>query len=232
MVGSPFVLIIPAAGSGSRMGHNQNKLFITLAGQPVIWHTIKAFEHCAGLKEIILAIRSEDQVDIQMFLTRNVFAVPIRTIFGGETRQQSVFNALQAVDASSETVWIHDGARPFIKLELLERLTQLPDTVNTVVAVPAKDTVKKIDSGGFIVETPERSQLWLAQTPQVFHKRDLLDANHRAVAAGFQGTDDASLMEWAGYPVSVIQGDYFNIKITTPEDLVLAEAILGHIKRS
>lgn len=225
-------LIIPAAGSGSRMGHSQNKLFIQLAGKPVLWHTLQAFQGCKALREIVLAIRPEDSLEIQTLLRGEVFQIPVRTVMGGETRQESVYNALRSVDSKAEIVWVHDGARPFISETVLEKLAKLPeDRLNSVVAVPAKDTVKRTNPNGVVIETPNREGLWLVQTPQVFRKGDLMAANAHAEASGYQGTDDASLMEWAGFQVSVVQGDYFNIKITTPEDLVLAEAILAHNQR-
>lgn len=233
MSASPFTLIIPAAGSGSRMGLVHNKLFILLAGKPILWHTLKAFESCDGLQEIILAIRPQDAEAVQELLDQGDFNVAIRTVAGGDSRQESVYHALQTVDSSCETVWVHDGARPFVHGDVLARLISAESArANAVLGVPVKDTVKRTDGNGYVTETPARSNLWLIQTPQVFRKRDLLDANRRAVSEGFEGTDDASLMEWAGYPVSVIPGDYFNMKITTPEDLVLAEAVLAHFKRS
>lgn len=230
---SLFSLIIPAAGSGTRMGRSHNKLFIPLAGKPILWHTLTAFDSCEGLKEIILAVRPEDRDDIQNLLDGASFKIPIRIVLGGITRQESVYNALRTVDSRCETVWVHDGARPFIQDDMLERLRGADDDrANAVLAVPAKDTIKETDEKGFVTKTPDRSRLWSVQTPQVFRKSDLLAANQKALAADFNGTDDASLLEWAGYPVSVILGDYFNIKITTPEDLVLAEAILAHFQRS
>ena len=233
MPASPFTLIIPAAGSGSRMGYGHNKLLILLVGKPVLWHTLNAFEKCEGLEEIILAIRSGEEAVIRDLLDRAAFNCPIRLVLGGETRQESVWHALQAVNPSSGAVWIHDGARPFIEPHVLEQLKQLPEErVNAIVAVPAKDTVKRTDGNGFVIETPDRNGLWLVQTPQVFRKEQLLAAYQKAFASGFSGTDDASLMEWAGYPVSVVEGNYFNIKITTPEDLILAEAIHTYLKRS
>lgn len=228
-----FSLIIPAAGSGTRMGRNHNKLLIQLAGRPVLWHTLKAFEDCPGLAEIILAVRPVDLPELDAFLAPGAFAVPIRTVFGGDTRQASVYNGLRAVAEASEAVWVHDGARPFVRPEVLARLaTAQEQHASRVVAVPVKDTVKRTDADGVVLETPDRNGLWLVQTPQAFARKDLLAANEKALAAGFEGTDDASLMEWAGYTVIVVPGDYFNIKITTPEDLVLAEAILDHFKRS
>ncbi len=230
---SAYSLIIPAAGSGKRMGHGHNKLFISLAGKPVLWHTLKAFENAEGLSEIILAIRPEDRQDIEDLLDSQTFGVPVRMVTGGETRQASVFNALQAVDRLSDSVWIHDGARPFITAEIREKLmASLKLNPSSIVAVPANDTVKKTDPGGHVMETLDRESLWLVQTPQAFRRTDLVDANRKALDMGFQGTDDSSLMEWAGYTVTVVMGDYFNIKITTPEDLVLAEAILAFMKRS
>lgn len=228
---STYSLIIPAAGSGKRMGHGHNKLFISLAGKPVLWHTLKAFEKAEGLSEIILAIRPEERQDIEDLLDRQSLGVPVRMVTGGDTRQESVFNALQAVDRLSDCVWIHDGARPFITAEVREKLmSSLKLNPHSIVAVPAKDTVKRTDPVGHVLETMDRNSLWMVQTPQAFRRTDLIDANQKALEMGFKGTDDSSLMEWAGYTVGVVRGDYFNIKITTPEDLVLAEAILAHMK--
>lgn len=232
MTPTPFTLIIPAAGSGSRMGYSHNKLFILLGQKPVLWHTLRAFESCPGLEEIILAVRVGEETVLDALLEREAFSRPIRYAAGGATRQESVWNALQAVRPSSEAVWVHDGARPFIGRDVIGRLLQLPeDRRNAIVAVPAKDTIKRVDRNGIVTDTPDRNGLWLVQTPQVFKRAQLADAYEKAIAAGFAGTDDASLMSWAGYPVCVIEGNYFNIKITTPEDLVLAESIQKHLEK-
>lgn len=226
-----FSLIIPAAGSGRRMGHERNKLFINLAGRPVLWHTLRAFSSCQGLREVILAVQPGDRLEIEALTETAGLKCPAYTVCGGDTRQESVYNALLSVDANSEWVWIHDGARPFVTQRTMFRLFAAQrDGMNAVAAVPVKDTIKRAGPDGLVQETPERNGLWLIQTPQVFRRFDLLEANQKALAEGYQGTDDASLMERAGCCVSVIEADYFNIKITTPEDLVLAEAILAHHK--
>lgn len=226
-----FSLIIPAAGSGTRMGHERNKLFIRLAGKPVLWHTLRAFSACEGLREVILAVRPDEKAEIEELAGAAGLRCPVRMVAGGDTRQGSIYNALKAVDVESEWVWVHDGARPFVTAGTMEKLHESQSKgINAIAAVPVKDTIKKAGPDGVVQETPERKGLWLIQTPQVFRRTDLMAANRKAVAEGFQGTDDASLMERAGFRVSVIEADYFNIKITTPEDLVLAEAILTHHK--
>lgn len=226
-----FSLIIPAAGNGRRMGHERNKLFIILAGRPVLWHTLRAFSSCPGLCEVILAVQPDDRAEIETLAGTAGLDCPVRLVGGGETRQHSVYNALMAVEADSQWVWVHDGARPFVTRRTINRLLEAQGRgMNGVAAVPVKDTIKRTDGDGIVQETPERSGLWHIQTPQIFRRSELLEANRKAFAEGYQGTDDASLIERAGGQVSVIEGDYFNIKITTPEDLVLAEAILAHHK--
>lgn len=226
-----FSLIIPAAGSGRRMGHERNKLFITLAGRPVLWHTLRAFSSCPGLCEVILAVQSEDWAEVEALAGTAGLICPVRMVGGGETRQESVYNGLMAVNSESEWVWVHDGARPFVTRGTINRLLEAQrGGMNAVAAVPVKDTIKRAGRDGIVLETPERSGLWLIQTPQVFRTQELVEANRKALEDGYQGTDDASLMERAGKQVNVIEADYYNIKITTPEDLVLAEAILAHHK--
>lgn len=227
MATMPFTLIIPAAGSGSRMGLGENKLFLPLQGAPVLWHTLRAFAGCPGLLEAILAIRPGEELQVRQLLGEAPLPVPVRLVAGGDTRQQSVLNALKAVGPESGAVWVHDGARPFVSPALLGRLAEALETETAVIpGVPVKDTIKRTDAAGFVTETPDRSSLWAVQTPQCFRGPQLLAAHEAAAAEGFVGTDDASLMERAGHPVRVIPGEYDNIKITTPEDLAVAVAIL------
>lgn len=233
MAHTRFSLIIPAAGSGTRMGLAHNKLFLPLAGRPLLWHTLRAFTACPGLEEIILAVRPTDREGLLDLIGSQALPVSVRLAEGGETRQQSVHNALKLVSEASESVWVHDGARPFVTGGCLERLADaLAMAPHAILGVPAKDTVKRVDASLRIAETLDRSALWLIQTPQCFTRTALVEAYERAEAEGYHGTDDASLMERYGYPVTVVPGDYFNIKITTPEDLVLGEAIMAHLKRS
>lgn len=229
----PFSLIIPAAGSGSRMGMIHNKLFIMLDGRPVLWHTLQAFRGCDGLREIILAIRETDREAIHGLLATVAHSAPIRLVPGGDTRQASVHNALRQADAASDTVWVHDGARPFVTPAVIERLQKAMETATAVVTgVPVKDTIKRVAGSGAVVDTPDRSSLWAVQTPQCFNRELLLAAYDAAEAEGFIGTDDASLMERAGQEVRVVLGEYTNIKITTPEDLAVGEAVLSRIRRN
>jgi len=225
-----FSLIIPAAGSGSRMGLDSNKLLIPLAGKPVLWHTVRAFSMNPRLCEIVVVVRPEEKPIIQEILRDLQITVPVHYAIGGFTRQQSVLSGLYAAQSTSY-VWVHDGARPFVSQALQQRiLEKMISTEPLTVAVPVKDTIKRVSQDGTVLETLNRSELWSIQTPQIF-QRELLIAAHRAAeSAGMEATDDASLIEWFGHPVRIVMGDYQNIKLTTPEDMIMGENILKTMK--
>ncbi|MDA1478181.1 2-C-methyl-D-erythritol 4-phosphate cytidylyltransferase [Bacillus changyiensis] len=226
-----YQVIIPAAGQGKRMKAGKNKLFIKAKGTSVIIHTLKVFEHHNACKRIILVINENEYDEFNSLLNEYHFITPIKIVTGGSERQHSVMQGIQAVGKEG-IVLVHDGARPFIKQEHIEQLVKKAnETGAAIVAVPVKDTIKRVQDDE-ITGTIERSSLWAAQTPQAFRLSILMNAHLKAEATGFFGTDDASLVEEAGGKVAIIQGDYQNIKLTTPDDLLVAEAILEAERRN
>lgn len=220
-----YQVILPAAGQGKRMGAGINKLLLELNNMPVLIHTLLAFEGDEDCDGMILAVNPEEQDQIKSLLDK--YKIKKQVIFadGGAERQQSVYSGLKAVSGSS-LVLVHDAARPFITKGLIESLVEAAERDGAAIAaVPVKDTVKKV-AGNHVVETIERSSLWAVQTPQAFRVSVLLEAHEKAELDGFLGTDDASLVERVPHPVAIVPGDYNNIKLTTREDLVFAEAIL------
>lgn len=222
-------VLIPAAGLGRRMGSSVHKQYLCLAGQPVLSHSLALFDS-HPLVDHIYVIAPEDQL---AFCQRDIIDVgryrKVRgVIAGGAERQDSVRLGLLGCQAKSDdTVVIHDGVRPLFDGALLERvLAAVVEHGSAVVGVPVKDTIKRVEQG-FAVTTPPRATLWAAQTPQAFHYQQILDAHLQAQQQGYRGTDDASLLEWLGHKVAMVEGSYRNLKITTPEDLVIAEALLG-----
>ncbi len=227
MENNRVAIIIPAAGSGSRMKASKNKQFLGLAGKPVIAYTLMAFDACDAVKEIVL-VTKEDERDVFQGIVET-YGIKKNVIFakGGETRQASVHNGIKTVSQDVTYIAVHDGARPFISQKVLRSAFETVVTREAViVAVPAKDTIKRVNVDGQVVETLNRSELWQIQTPQVFGRTLLMQAYERADQAGFEGTDDSSLVEWTGHKVHVVMGDYNNIKVTTPEDLVIGEHII------
>jgi 2-C-methyl-D-erythritol 4-phosphate cytidylyltransferase len=226
-----YQVVIPAAGQGKRMNAGRNKQFIELEQAPIIIHTLKVFQEHSLCTGIILVINEQEKGDFQKLLDDYHISKIKRLVSGGSERQFSVFNGLQAVD-NSEIVLVHDGARPFITHKRIEDLLyKAQETGAATLAVPVKDTIKKVENG-VVVETVERKALWSVQTPQAFHLSLVIDAHHQANEVDYLGTDDASLIERTGKPVSIVLGDYTNIKLTTPEDLLIAKAILEGKKLS
>ncbi|MBO1005834.1 2-C-methyl-D-erythritol 4-phosphate cytidylyltransferase [Pseudogracilibacillus auburnensis] len=227
-----YQVIIPAAGSGKRMGAGYNKLFLELAGRPIIFHTLDVFASDPACKKIILVVQSAEEEWFLQQLGKETYTTEIQFAHGGTERQHSVYNGLKSA-LPEGVVLVHDGARPFIEHDTIGELISVATKSGAaIVAVPVKDTIKKVKDLD-VVETIERSSLWQVQTPQAFHFSVLYNAHARAEAEHFMGTDEASLVERAGYSVKIVQGDYDNIKLTTPEDLYFAEAILKkrHHKR-
>lgn len=216
--------LIPAAGSGTRMGGGTVKQFLPLRGEPVLLHTVRLFSLCDLVDEIIIAAHDLEAVGAL------VGAVPkvTRIVPGGATRQESVWAALETVHARPRVVCVHDAARPLLPTPVLEHVLRgAAEHQAQVVANPVTDTIKTTDPAGFVTGTLDRSTLWAVQTPQVFWVETLVRAFRQAIAEGFSGTDCAALVERTGVPVRIHPGSSENLKLTTPEDLVLAEAILA-----
>ena len=222
------VALILAAGQGKRMGAEKKKPYLLLAGKPILFHTLGEFEKCPSIDGIVLVVEKHEVDNVRTsavdeFGCRKV----INVVPGGPKRQDSVWEGIKALKDEGELVMVHDGVRPFISPELLEKAVDTTrKTGATVVAVPVKDTIKTASPEKEVIKTLDRETLWAVQTPQTFNHDLLKRAHEKAMQDGFYGTDDASLVERIGVPVSIIDGPYENIKITTPEDLVLAEAIL------
>lgn len=220
--------IIVAGGSGKRMGMNIKKQFIELNKKPILAHTIEAFNKCKVIDEIIVVVGKEDKEKVKTeIINRYGYHKVTQIVEGGTERQDSVYNGLMAVKDEIQYVMIHDGARPFISEEIVEKsLSMTKEKQATVVAVPVKDTIKVVNEECEVEDTPMRSTLWSVQTPQSFKKGLLIEAYAYAKERNLTVTDDSMLVEAYGKKVYVVEGDYNNIKITTPEDLVLGQAIL------
>ncbi|CAM4344832.1 2-C-methyl-D-erythritol 4-phosphate cytidylyltransferase [Bacillus manliponensis] len=217
-----YTLIIPAAGQGKRMGAGKNKLFLSINDVPIIVHTLRAFEQDEDCKGIVMAINEAERPYFEELLHTYRITKHVELIKGGAERQDSVYHALLHVK-DVDYVLVHDGARPFVTKEMISHVLECAKREGaSICAVPVKDTIKKVNDG-VVVETVERSELRSVQTPQGFYVPLLLEAHESAKQAGFLGTDDASLVERAGKRVGVVEGSYYNIKVTTPEDLLIAE---------
>ncbi|MBR4359345.1 MAG: 2-C-methyl-D-erythritol 2,4-cyclodiphosphate synthase [Clostridia bacterium] len=213
--------ILLSGGSGTRMGAKENKTLLTIGGEPAIVRCFRAFQ---GLTDGAVLVTRAGEEGLFADTMRQYGCFPLAVVPGGEDRQASSLRGLQALPADAEIALIHDGARPFVTKEIIRRVIGSVTACGSgVAAVPARDTVKRADREGRVIETLDRAELWHMQTPQGFYVRDLLAA-HDAVSA--RCTDDAALMEAAGYPVQLVMGSPDNIKLTSPEDLRMAHGML------
>lgn len=218
--------VIVAGGTGERFGRDGGKQLAPLAGSTVVTHTIGVFVGCDDIDAVVVVTHADSVAHLRDATSH--MAKVVTVVAGGATRQGSVAAGLAALPTDTEVVVIHDGARPLVTAETIAAaLSALEDGIDgVVVGHPAYDTIKSVDPGGYVVATEDRSRLWVAQTPQVFRLATLRSAHERARAEGLLGTDDASLVERAGGCVRMVLGPRENIKVTVPEDLVIAEAVL------
>lgn len=227
--------VIVAGGSGKRMGTSVKKQYIKLDQKEILAHTIEAFETFEEVDEIVVVVGKDDinNVNNEIILKYGYTKVK-KIVSGGTERQDSVYNGLLAVSDDVEYVMIHDGARPFVTKNVLERaVAKTIETKATIVAVPVKDTIKQINNlTGAVEATPKREILWAVQTPQSFNKQLLLDAYAYAKEKKLQVTDDSMIIEAYGHNVYVVEGDYTNIKITTSDDLMLGKSIIEERKKN
>lgn len=218
--------VIVAAGRGSRMGLGRNKVLAPLAGVPVIVRTVRAFE-ATGLFDggIVVVTGAEDLAQMRDLFAR--FHVGASLTLGGADRQESVHRGLMATNPSADVIAIHDGARPLVTRAVIERTIESAQRFGSgVAAVMLKDTVKRVDAEGVVIDTPRRDALRAVQTPQTFDARLIREAHARFAQGAERATDDAMLAEWAGHRVRLTEGDVENIKLTTPEDMLLAQQVL------
>ena len=219
-------LLIAAAGSGRRMGATRNKLLLPLSGQPVLAWTLQAALEAASIDWIGIIGQEIDRSEI-LALVEGA-PKPIAWIAGGDSRQESVERGLAGLPDQARHVLIHDGARCLASPELFNRCAEAVRGGKAVIAAtPVTDTIKRVDESGFIKATPNRAELWAAQTPQAFSVHELRQGHQEARAHGWTVTDDASLYERLGWPVKVLDAGPSNIKVTTPFDLTVAAAVLA-----
>ncbi|OUC12149.1 MAG: 2-C-methyl-D-erythritol 4-phosphate cytidylyltransferase [Alkalinema sp. CACIAM 70d] len=220
-------LLIPAAGSGKRMGSDRNKLLLPLLGQPILAWTLQAAAAAQTIEWIGIIGQPIDFDDFTSILTNLNLAKPVQLIQGGSTRQESVYNGLQALPAEATNVLIHDGARCLATPDLFDRCTAALQTCDGLIAaISVKDTIKVVDRELLIQDTPDRANLWAAQTPQGFSVPLLRKCHDEGVSQGWEVTDDAALFERCNLPVKIVVGEETNLKVTTPVDLAIAEFIL------
>lgn len=240
------IAIVPAAGMGKRFGPGTKKPFQNLSAKPLIVWSLEALESVNEIEEIIPVLMKEDMEYGQRVFEEYGLRKVKMIAPGGKERQDSVYNGLRLIDDKKSIVLIHDGVRPLIEKELVRKgIMELRTSRETspkkgesfdgvVLGVPVKDTIKELEAG-FIRKTLKRESLWAIQTPQIFPLRKILDAYEKAAKEDFYSTDDSALLERYGGKVKVVAGSYRNIKITTPEDLEIAEfllnkAIAGRVK--
>lgn len=225
-----FSAIIVSAGNSTRMG-SVNKQMLAIGGIPVVARTLKAFEANENIKNIILVTRADDIFAMQMLAEKHNITKISDIVCGGNSRQESVLNGVAKLDKTCEFVLIHDGARPLISQDIINSVCKkLETSVAVTCAVKVKDTIKQVDTNGKVIKTVPREDLVAVQTPQGIRTREYMRAVGKiGEISGF--TDDTSIMEAAGYEVHIVEGSYKNIKITTPDDVIIAEGFLNEVEQ-
>jgi 2-C-methyl-D-erythritol 4-phosphate cytidylyltransferase len=220
--------VIVAGGKGVRMQGPLRKQYLPLAGLPILAHTLTVFDDCDRVDQIYLVIPQADMDYCRENIVDRIKPVSkVNLVAGGVRRQDSVYNGLQRIDAGCSIVIIHDGVRPFVKADqLVACVNGAREFGACILGIPAYDTLKKVDKSGNIIDTIARDAIWLAQTPQAFQYDLIKMAHERAKFDGYQGTDDASLVERMGKAIKILRGSRNNIKITSKEDLNIARALL------
>ena len=220
--------VILCAGKGKRMKSSINKMYMEIEGKPLVLMTLETMISIPEIDEIVVVISREDESMFnEVVMGRLECNKKISIAYGGDERQDSVYNGLQKIGCDCEIVLIHDGARPFVTRNIVNRTIECAKAGGACAAgVPAKDTIKIVDSEGIVVDTPDRKNLWCIQTPQTFKLDIIRKAYEKAVSEGYAATDDSMVVEYAGENVEIVMGSYENIKITTPEDIPFAKAIL------
>jgi 2-C-methyl-D-erythritol 4-phosphate cytidylyltransferase len=224
--GNYVSVIIAAAGMSNRMGSKINKQFILIDNKPILAHTIEKFESCKYIDEIIVVSKDTEVEYCRKEIVRKYGYKKVSNIVkGGKERQDSIYNGIMALNERTDIVLTHDGARPFVRLEsIIKGIKGTLEYGACVIGVPLKDTIKVVDTTDEVHHTPNRALLWAAQTPQCFRIELLKEGYEYAISEGIVGTDDSSLVEKKGYRIKMLMGSYDNIKITTPEDLIIAES--------
>ena len=215
-------VIFPAAGAGRRMKADRNKVLLELSGVPILLRTLRRFSAVPAVAELIVVVAKDEIAFVEGMLEKAQGLKPWRVVQGGAERQYSIANGMAHLAADADIVLVHDAARPLVSLAAIEAV---------IFAAREKNTIKVVGEDGRVEATPARASLWEVQTPQGFRREILQRAYEKAAQDGFLGTDDASLVEQIGEAVFVVESDYGNLKITTPEDLWMAEALLAHSEK-
>jgi 2-C-methyl-D-erythritol 4-phosphate cytidylyltransferase len=223
-----FALILPAAGTGARMGTRERKTLLRLAGRPLLFHTLERFAGLAEIAQTVLVVHPDDLARYRRLLPALLARGVTDVVAGGARRQDSVEHGLAAVRPEIRWVAVHDAARPLVSPDAVRRcLAAARARGAAVLGVPAVDTLKRVRADGTVAETLDRARVWAIQTPQAFRRDWLARAYAHARARGLTVTDDAALLEAHGRRVTVVMGEYGNVKITTPADLALARGRLA-----
>ncbi len=219
--------IFPAAGSSKRMGGGVNKNFFEIAGEPILIRTLKTFSQVERVNFLIVIVAAHEVETVEKLLRGTKGIKSWVVTIGGSERQYSIANGLKLLPDDAEIILVHDAARPLISTRTINDVIDAAEKFGgAIAAVPSKDTIKIVDAEGFVKHTPPRSELVAVQTPQGFRREILLQAYEKAATENFLGTDDSSLAERLGVKIKIVASDYQNIKITTPEDMTIAESFL------
>lgn len=211
------------------MNSSLNKVFMLLADRPVLLYSIMAFSKCSHIDNLVVVAAPDEVLHVQGLLTNLIGIKPWQVVSGGSERQYSIANALKVIPQTTNTILVHDGARPLVTEECIKRVVQASvHHKAAIAAVAVKDTIKIVNDSAVVTGTPNRHSLWSIQTPQGFDAQLLYQAYEQAAQDDYLGTDDASLVERLGVDVKIVVGDYENIKVTTPEDLIIAQAFMSN----
>jgi 2-C-methyl-D-erythritol 4-phosphate cytidylyltransferase len=221
--GKSVTAIVLVAGNSTRFGKNKNKNLELINGKSVLSYSLKEFNDNGYVDNIIVTVKKEDMDNVKMIIKEQLLIKKIDIVFGGSTRQQSVYNSIK--DTKADIVIIHDGARPAIKQEYIsECIESMEDFKGATVGVKSKDTIKIADDNNIVTSTTKRSNTWIIQTPQCFDRKTLLDMHEKFKSE--EVTDDCMLLEKGEHKVKIIEGDYTNIKVTTAEDINIIKAFI------
>ena len=221
--------VVPAGGTGTRMGGTVPKQFLELNGKPILYYTLKTLQDCGIISELILVV-PEKEYDNACTDWLGKPEIVTKVVVGGEKRQDSVYNGFCELSPQTEIVLVHDGVRPFLSHQMIqESVDAAREYGAAITAIPVNDTIKSVDDSGLVSQTVDRDGLWRVQTPQVFRYELLQEAFKKANSEKFYGTDEGTLIEHLGKPVKVVEGSEQNIKITRPEDLRLSEIFISRV---
>ena len=219
--------VVPAGGTGTRMGGTVPKQFLELNGKPILYYTLKTLQDCGIISELILVV-PEKEYDNACTDWLGKPEIVTKVVVGGKKRQDSVYNGFCELSQKTEIVLVHDGVRPFLSHQMIQKSVDAAREYGAAItAIPVNDTIKRVDDSGLVSQTVDREGLWRVQTPQVFRYEILQEAFKKANSEKFYGTDEGTLIEHLGKPVKVVEGSEQNIKITRPEDLRLSEIFIS-----